>query len=173
MKLIKITYMKRLTMKCAVMCAMVGLTFGACQQKGGQKGQEDAATAQQAVQATLTDLQGEWIIQEVNGKALPTDMERTPFLAFDTETMRVHGFTACNFANGAIGQTEGNPASLQMPQMVTTMMAGPHLEWEQEILKATEQVASFRLDGQQLSLLDAAGKELLRLQKNTGEKLSR
>ena len=154
------------------MCALLGMM--SCGGNKNAAGRADETAAERTVeQAVLADIAGEWILKAVNGQDMPDGMERTPFLAFDVEEMRVYGFASCNLVNGAIQQEEGQPASLRMPQMVSTMMAGPHLELEQEVLKATEQVTSFALNEQKdvLTLCDAEGKELLRLQKNTGEKL--
>lgn len=164
-------------MKCVMLCAVMGMMMGCAGNRNtaGQSQDIEAEARLADEKVSLKDIEGEWIIRSVNGKELPADMERTPFLAFDTNEMRVHGFASCNLVNGAILQEEGQPASLKMPQMISTMMAGPHLSWEQEVLKATEQVVSFALNAGKdtLSLLDAAGKEVLCLQKNTGEKLSR
>lgn len=164
-------------MKCVMVCAVMGMMTGCAGNKGAAGTSQDTASETRRAdgEVSLKDIEGEWVIRSVHGKELPADMERTPFLAFDTEAMRVHGFASCNLVNGAMLQDEGQPASLKLPQMISTMMAGPYLEWEQEVLQATEQVASFALnDGRDtLSLQDADGNEVLCLQKHTGEKLSR
>jgi hypothetical protein len=58
--------------------------------------------------------------------------------------------------------------------MISTMMACPDMDTERTILEALNKVASFTLndDKSSLSLLDEGGTEVMKLTKNTGDKLS-
>ncbi len=164
----------RKAMKTTVTNVMAALALTAAVGCAGSKPSNQTTTGTEQISTlSWTDLGGEWIIQSVNGKPVPTDMERTPFLAFDVEQQRVHGYAGCNLTNGSIGQEEGKPGSLRFGQMITTMMAGPHLDVEQRILQQLEKVTSFRLTADQLSLTDEAGNEIICLKKNTGASLSR
>ena len=122
---------------------------------------------------TLNDLSGEWVITSVYG-AQVSDMENTPFLAFDINQMRVHGNAGCNTINGGFSQEEGKANSLKFSQMISTLMACPNLEAERQILDALNQVASFSFneDGT-MSLFNEDGEELLKLEKNSDALLSK
>ena len=127
----------------------------------------------QVPEVSVNDLAGEWIISSVNGTELGKQ-EKTPFLAFNVEEKTVHGNASCNIVNGGFTQ-EGNKAnSLKFSQMISTMMACPDMDTEKTILEALNKVASFTLndDKSSLSLLDEGGTEVMKLTKNTGDKLS-
>lgn len=174
--MIKIMFMKKAVISVMVVCAVMSMTSCSSCKKTAESGQatSEIVDEKKAEAVSLADLKGEWIIKSVGEKEMPEDMERTPFLSFDIDEMRVHGYTACNIANGSISQEEGKAASLRFGEMLSTMMAGPHMDTEREILINLDKVASFTLndDKSMLSLLDADGNEVIRLQKNTGKRLS-
>lgn len=119
-------------------------------------------------EAVLASLNGRWNITEVYGQAV-ADIEKTekaPFLEFDADKKTVHGNAGCNIVNGGLMQEEGQPASLTFGQMISTMMAGPGMQLERQVLDALNQVRSFAVvDGQTATLLDANGDEALTLTK--------
>lgn len=114
----------------------------------------------------LSVLKGEWLITEVNGEAIPTGMEKQPFIAFDLKEKRVHGNAGCNVVNGEFKTEEGNALSIAFPAMISTMMACPDMETEGKILTALNEVKSFDvLSGGGIGLYGADGSLLLVLTK--------
>ena len=112
----------------------------------------------------LAMLAGSWTIKEVNGEALPTGMEKQPFLSFDVEKKTVHGNAGCNLVNGGFETEEGDATSIAFSRLATTMMACPDMEWEGKILKALNAVKSFGgLSIGEVGLYDAEGTLLLLL----------
>ena len=120
----------------------------------------------------LSDLNGEWIIASVEGKAVEV-VEKIPFLAINVADMTVHGTGGCNIFNGSFHQEEDQPASFQFGELATTMMAGPGMEQEGVILPALGKVRSFvvKADGTAV-LLDENKHEVILLTKNTGKSLA-
>ena len=117
-------------------------------------------------------LDGEWIITKVEGKTIEV-VENTPFIAVDVDEKTVHGTGGCNIFNGEFSQEANNPASFQLGELATTMMAGPGMEQEGIILPALGKVRSFAVqeDGT-ISLMDEKQNEVLVLTKNIGKSLS-
>lgn len=91
----------------------------------------------------LSALSGEWQISEVNGEAIPTGMEKQPFIHFDMKKKTIHGNSGCNLMNGAFTIDKDNARSISFPGMATTMMACPDMEVESKVLKAINEVKSF------------------------------
>ena len=53
--------------------------------------------------ASLSSLNGEWNIIEVNGSAIvPAENQELPFIGFDTATGKVYGNSGCNRMMGSI-----------------------------------------------------------------------
>lgn len=108
---------------------------------------------------------GKWTIVSVNGNQLGK-MENTPFLDFNAAGKRVNGNAGCNIINGDYSQGKGEKASLKFGDMLSTMMACPDGNTERKILDAIGKVSKYQVnkDGT-ASLLDASGKEVLKLKK--------
>lgn len=119
-----------------------------------------------SVDVKLSALKGEWLISEVNGEAVPTGMEKQPFIAFDLKEKRIHGTAGCNLVNGGFKTDDANALSITFPAMASTMMACPDMETEGKILKAIHEVKSFDvLPGGGIGLYGADGALLLALTK--------
>ena len=99
------------------------------------------------------DLSGKWNILKVYGEDITVIGEEKPFVEFNTEESRVHGFTGCNIMNGAY-TLEGK--DFTFGNMATTMMAGPeeNMKAERNVLEAMGKVATVKADGEKLLLLD-------------------
>lgn len=125
----------------------------------------------QVTSASISSLEGEWIISKVNGNDVKA-IEKTPFLAFNITEKSVHGNAGCNIINGSIEQEGNKDSSLKFGQMMSTMMAGPGMEAEGDILAAIGKVSSFvfNADGS-VSLNDTEGNEVILLTKNNGKSL--
>ena len=99
------------------------------------------------------DLSGKWNILKVNGEDVTVIGEEKPFVEFNTEESRVHGYTGCNIMNGAY-TLEGK--DLSFGNMATTMMAGPeeNMKTERSVLDAMGKAVRVKADGEKLLLLD-------------------
>ena len=78
----------------------------------------------------LSALNGEWKIEEVNGEAIPSGMEKQPFINFDVKKKSIHGNAGCNLINGGFETDKENPRSISFPNVISTMMACPDMEVE-------------------------------------------
>lgn len=126
----------------------------------------------EAPAVSVNDINGKWNITKVEGAAVEV-ADKTPFISFNVAENAVHGNGGCNIINGSFSQEEGNPSSLKFGQMISTMMAGPGMETERNVLSAMNKVASFVVneDGT-LSLMDVADNEVLLLVKSEDETVS-
>lgn len=109
---------------------------------------------------------GEWKIKEVNGEAIPSGMEKQPFIAFDVKKKTIHGNAGCNLINGGFETSTSNAKSISFPGVASTMMACPDMETEGKVLKAINEVKSFDvLSGGGIGLYDANGALVIVLEK--------
>ena len=114
----------------------------------------------------LSVLNGEWKIKEVNGEAIPSGMEKQPFIAFDVKKKTIHGNAGCNLINGGFETSTSNAKSISFPGVASTMMACPDMETEGKVLKAINEVKSFDvLSGGGIGLYDANGALVIVLEK--------
>lgn len=101
---------------------------------------------QKVVEATYSDLDGEWQVAELNGKKLdPTESKQ--LLVIDVARNHLSGNAGCNRMNGNIEYTEGRKNIIKFPQIATTRMACPELQGEQEFLQALDKVVRFEAEG--------------------------
>jgi heat shock protein HslJ len=123
-----------------------------------------SACADKAPNTQHPPLQGSvWLITQVEGEKVQAVSDtNVPNLIFDEKSQRVSGSTGCNRITGGYA-LEGD--KLRFQQMASTRMACiSGMEQEGRILKALETIEHYRLAGEQLELLDAAGAASLRLQ---------
>ena len=114
----------------------------------------------------LSVLNGEWKVKEVNGEAIPSGMEKQPFITFDVKEKMIHGNAGCNMINGGFETNTNNAKSISFVRVVSTMMACPDMETEGKILKALNEVKSFDvLAGGGIGLYDANNALVLVLEK--------
>lgn len=108
------------------------------------------------------NLNGKWEIITLGGETVEAT-ETDPYLEFNTETNEVHGHTGCNIMNGSFSQ---DGKKLTFGNMATTMMAGPDMALEREVLDAINKTASAKsVSGNRLQVFDANGNLLMELQK--------
>ena len=126
----------------------------------------------EAAAVSVEELNGEWLITSVEGKAVEV-VEKTPFVSINVAEKTVFGTGGCNTFNGGFTQEEGQPASFRFGELATTMMAGPGMESEGIVLAALGKVRSFatQADGT-VSLMDENQNEVVVLTKNTGKSLA-
>ncbi len=104
-----------------------------------------------------------WKLVRLGDASVKTaDGQREAYLVFDIEEPRVAGSGGCNRVNGGF---ELDGANLRFGRLAATRMACPEgLEQEQRFLAALEGVASHRIDGSHLELLDAKGGVVVRFE---------
>lgn len=127
-------------------------------------------TLEKRTVANINALEGDWLITAVNQKNISElgKTEKAPFLSFNVAEMHVHGNGGCNVINGGIKQEKDNPSSLSFTQMISTMMAGPGLEVERQVLNALNSVRSFKKTAvDKIELLDADGQTVITLEPQT------
>lgn len=109
------------------------------------------------------DVAGEWTVNEVDGKSLPSleEGQKVPFLNFDPSEGRLHGFTGVNIINSTY-TLDGK--DIEIGQAMSTMMAGPQ-EWmdtERDILNALDRVKTVKSPSEgTLELCDSTGSAVI------------
>lgn len=93
----------------------------------------------------VTDLHGEWNIVEVNGSAL-NNIEPCPYIGFDTENGRIYGNSGCNRIMSSL-TLDKKAGKIEFGQMASTMMAGPNMDIERNVLNALAQVKNYKQMG--------------------------
>ena len=113
---------------------------------------------------SIADLAGEWVIVEVNDKAVSG--EETPFLGFDVNEGQLYGNTGCNslMAGFGLSKTSGE---LSFDAIGSTKRMCADMATEDAILQALGEVRSFTLEGEKLKLNNAKGEELMELKKRS------
>ncbi len=104
----------------------------------------------------LSDLNGKWKISEAGGEAIPSGMEKQPFIEFNVAEKRLHGNAGCNIINGSFDADDTNPTAIAFQRVISTMMACPDMEVEGKVMKALGEVKSFgKLAGGGIGFYDA------------------
>ena len=99
----------------------------------------------------------EWRLKQLGGLAVTVDdPKRTPYLMLDPAAHRASGSGGCNRVTGPY-QLTGNQVTFS--RMASTMMMCPSgMDLEQRFLKALNQAKRWRIEGQELKIMDGAGK---------------
>ncbi|MBY0235969.1 MAG: META domain-containing protein [Burkholderiaceae bacterium] len=122
------------------------------------------ATAAAAASASLINTY--WKLLELKGKAVPRPEEqgREVQITLLAQDQRVAGFSGCNRLMGSYRL--GATGQLKFGQLAGTMMACPPaaMALEQQVHAMLADVAGYRLQGQQLELLNAAQQVLARFE---------
>ena len=97
-----------------------------------------------------------------NTRVAASSQEKEPHFILNSETRRVSGSGGCNRLTGSY---ELNGDHLKFSQMASTMMACLEgMDTEKAFLQALEQVNTWKIEGQQLELFDAAGNLVARFE---------
>ena len=120
--------------------------------------------------ATVEQLNGTWIITEINGKK-PTS-ERIPEMEFNVNEKRLHGNGGCNIFNTSFETDEKDASVLRIKPAATTMMACPDMETEDAVLKGMFSVSNVKASKSkdELLLTDEEGNTIFVLSKKTSDK---
>lgn len=113
--------------------------------------------------ADAKDLNGKWNIVEVQGQAVSTVNERTPFMEFNMTENRLHGNAGCNLFNTSIRLDSNDASRISFDQAAATMMACIDMELETKVFDSIENVASVKAgnNDQQMLLVDKDGNTLI------------
>lgn len=112
-------------------------------------------------------LDGRWSVELVGGIPVPKDIEKQPFLEFNTLEKRLHGNAGCNIINGSFELENGENSKLTFGQVISTMMACPDMTLESQILQAINSVKSFGVtDEGNIELYNESGTPVLLLKKS-------
>ena len=107
-------------------------------------------------------LNGEWDVLSVGELAIPDSVEA--FLGFNITEHLVYGSTGCNQLTGAL-PVEVNPEVPMFAAMGSTRRMCADMTVEDALLPALGQVVNFKVEGNQLQLIDGVGKVVVVLQK--------
>lgn len=99
-------------------------------------------------------LNGEWDVVSVGEMSVPDSVDA--FLGFDVAEQLVYGCTGCNQLTGAL-PAEVSPEAPLFAAMGSTRMMCADMTVEDALLPALGEVVDFKVEGDNLYLLDAAG----------------
>ena len=107
-------------------------------------------------------LSGEWTVVSIEDGAIPSSAGA--FLGFDTVEKVVYGSTVCNQLTGAM-PVGVNGNDLLFGALGCTRRMCADMSVENAMLPALGKVVDFKIEGDDLYLLDAEGKTVMALQK--------
>lgn len=111
-----------------------------------------------------TNINGEWNIVEVNGSAL-NNIDPHPYIGFDTANGRVYGNSGCNRIMSSLTLNE-KAGDIELGQMATTMMAGPNMDVERNVLNALALVKNYKKMGKdKIALCNESKRPVIVLEK--------
>lgn len=124
--------------------------------------------------ATLSSINGEWNIIEVNGTVVaPAPGQEFPFIGFDTAGGKVYGNSGCNRLMGAFN-VNAKPGEMNLGALGSTRMACPDMTVEKNVLSALAQVKKYKKVGKEnIALCNSSNRPVVILQKKqSGVKLA-
>ncbi|MBR3859156.1 MAG: META domain-containing protein [Bacteroidaceae bacterium] len=107
-------------------------------------------------------LNGEWNVVSVGELVVPDSVDA--FLGFDIAEQLVYGCTGCNQLTGAL-PAEVSPEVPMFAAMGSTRMMCTDMTVEDALLPALGQVVDFKVEGNNLYLLNAEGNTVVSLVK--------
>ncbi|MDE6448515.1 MAG: META domain-containing protein [Muribaculaceae bacterium] len=116
--------------------------------------------------ATLSDIEGEWTIVNVNGQPLPIpDGGQRPFIGFDAHAGKIYGNSGCNKIMASLDR-QAKPGSIRFEHIGSTLMACPDMDTEIKVIAALSEVRSYKKDGKNgISLCDSSSQTVVSLVK--------
>ena len=129
-----------------------------------------ACKTRKVVEATVSDLDGEWVVVEMNGRPLAAG-ENQPVMRLDILRRGLSGNAGCNRLMGQIEYDSDHRNIIRFLQVATTRMACPDMSVERAFLEALDKVARFEAVGEEASpdrALWNQGRETTRAYKAVG-----
>jgi heat shock protein HslJ len=161
---------------CGVATAMLagcGEGPSSSQQTAGDGGEEAAVTSEapsvqiDGTAASATGIENvQWELVSLGGQPIDVSAERRPNLTLSSSDQRVAGYAGCNRIIGSYSLSDDR---LTFSQLAGTRMAcAEGMETEQAFHDALGKVAGWRLQGEQLELLDSAGEVVALFERREG-----
>lgn len=112
-----------------------------------------------------SSIQGAWVLSHLGERKVTLKSEEEAIsIEIDTVTMTVSGYTGCNRMHGRISKLSGSEFILS-PIAATKRMC-KEAQYENDLLKSLDKIATFRIVKNTLELLDDSGTSLLRLERS-------
>ena len=115
-----------------------------------------------AEKKTFEVLNGEWNVVTIGEMAVPDSVGA--FLGFNVAEQLVYGNAGCNHLTGTLS-AEVSPEVPMFAALGSTRMWCADMAVENALLPALGQVVDFKVDGNNLYFLDAAGSTVVSLEK--------
>jgi heat shock protein HslJ len=115
-----------------------------------------------AEKKSFETLNGEWDVVTIGDLAIADSIDA--FIGFDVAEQMIYGSTGCNHLTGAM-PTEINPETLMFGAMGSTRMMCADMAVEDAMLPALAKVVDFKVNGNNLNLLDVDGNIVISLEK--------
>lgn len=115
-----------------------------------------------AEKKSFETLNGEWDVVTIGDLAIADSIDA--FIGFDVAEQMIYGSTGCNHLTGAM-PTEIGGESLIFGAMGSTRMMCPDMTIEDAMLPALGVVVDFKVEGENLYLLDVIGNTVMTLKK--------
>lgn len=114
---------------------------------------------------TLSELNGEWSIVEINGSAVVLTEERGdyPFIGFEATTGKVYGNSGCNRIMGGF-DTSVKAGNIDLGNLAGTRMMCPDMTLETNVLNALKNVKGYKKMGQKMALTNSFNRPVVLLQ---------
>lgn len=112
----------------------------------------DMASRYKLVKLNIGLLDRKWILTEINGKAVQKteSMREMPFLLLSWKEERASGFAGCNTIGGRFELGNGN--RIRFSELLSTLMACPDMELENDFKQVLERCDNYSLNGNILTL---------------------
>lgn len=122
---------------------------------------------------TLSSIEGEWNIIEVNGDSVKSDSE--PFIGFNISDKAIYGNSGCNNFRGTLEVDSLKPGVMAFGTIGSTRMMCQDMTLEQAILTALSQVVAYSTVSdtpEKIALDNKDGKQIIILEKREVKPLS-
>ncbi|MBQ8593633.1 MAG: META domain-containing protein [Bacteroidaceae bacterium] len=107
-------------------------------------------------QTSTLSLNGKWDITSVNGKQLT---DKGAYILF-SDNNQMSGYSGCNRMMGTY-TSDNKKSILQFSQVGCTRMMCKDMQTEQDILNALEKSKTYQINGNELTLNDSIGQQLM------------
>lgn len=113
--------------------------------------------------ATLSVINGEWSIVEINGSAVvPASGQEYPYIGFETTTGKVYGNSGCNRIMGSF-DTKTEAGALNLGQLAGTRMMCQDMTMERNVLNTLKNVKGYKVMGNKIALTNSRNRPIIML----------
>lgn len=110
----------------------------------------------------MMPLDGRWTVSRIQEEPVRTENEI--YLIFNSSQSTIYGKIGCNSYSSSLQTEPQKPSVIHIGQGITTMMACPDMETEKAMLKALQEVCSYKKFSERKAILcDTAGNVVLEL----------